>query len=400
MRNRIKVVELIYSSRIMGPAGGAGRFGIELVKNLNKEVFNPVVFSLFDFKPINNSKQDTLTLQDSPSTITGTTWDEEKPYRSFTRALKTLSKQLANKSIDIIHSHSEFGDFAALYLKQNNNVKVIIRTIHNGYPIEWRKRPLRRFLFSYLLFPIYFSNEIGVSQNIVDNLNRRLIARCLKRKATKLNNGIDLTRFEKTKFDQPKVRDSLNVSNEAVVIGSVGRLSEEKGYKYLLDAAAIVVKSLPEVYFVIIGEGRLYDSLVQKTIQLGISDNVILTGARRDIEVLHMEMDLFVSSSLWEGLSTGILESMAAKTPVVATDIPGNNELIKNNRNGLLVPPKNSKKLAETILYALNNPAFTDKYCQASFDMVKQYSIKKISRSHEILYKKALNKYNSLPISL
>jgi len=155
--------------------------------------------------------------------------------------------------------------------------------------------------------------------------------------------------------DRLAKRRGLGLKREALVVGAVGRLTKQKGYAILLDAAALVLKKLPQTRFLIIGSGELQGELKRHAQSLGINTKVIFTGARKDIEELIAVMDVFVSSSLWEGLSTAVLESMAVKVPVVATRVSGSSELIQHGRTGLLVPPGDPKSLADGIMLLLTN---------------------------------------------
>jgi glycosyltransferase involved in cell wall biosynthesis len=102
-------------------------------------------------------------------------------------------------------------------------------------------------------------------------------------------------------------------------------------------------------------------------------------------------MDLFVSASLWEGLPTVIMESMASGIPVLATDIPGSNDLIKNQENGWLVPPGDSHQLAEGIIDAILNDQLRLTFSKKSIEFVKRYSIPAVARKHLALYTNMVN---------
>jgi len=119
---------------------------------------------------------------------------------------------------------------------------------------------------------------------------------------------------------------------------------------------------------------------------LGISDHVIFTGPREDVERILTCFDLFVSASHWEGLSTVILEAMASCVPVVATDIPGNQEILEDGKSGWLVPPGNPGAMAETILWALRRPSLRRRYARQARDAVEAFSIETVSRQYERLY--------------
>jgi len=169
-------------------------------------------------------------------------------------------------------------------------------------------------------------------------------------------------------------------------VGSIGRLAEEKGYPFLLDAFARVLDSHPEVCLLLVGDGPLGPELRSHAETLGIASHVVFAGSQTDIEAIFAGLDLFVSSSLWEGLSTVLLESMAAGTPVVATDIAGTREIIRRGQNGWLVPPADAAALAQAIREALENEAARARFAGRAREDARAFSIGAIAAGHEKIY--------------
>ncbi len=232
-----------------------------------------------------------------------------------------------------------------------------------------------------------FDAEIGVAQRVVDNLNRRPVARWLGRRAILIHNALNLQRFENLHVDRRSKRRCLGLPEEGWIVGTVGRLTEQKGYALLLEAAVLVLKRLPQTHFLVIGTGELEEDLKRLAKRLRIDTKVIFTGPRTDVEELMSMMDLFVSSSLWEGLPTVLLESMAAGVPIVATQVSGNTELIQHGDAGLLVPPGDPVSLAKAILLSL-----TDRQKAISMSIVARtrvqqcFSIESVAQQHVALY--------------
>jgi glycosyltransferase involved in cell wall biosynthesis len=258
--------------------------------------------------------------------------------------------------------------------------------MHHSLQIEWVERPNRRILFTNLLLPLLCDQEIGVSQELVNQLNQRPIARLTGRKACRIYNAIDLERFKDTSMNVIKMRDNLGIPNDAFVVGTIGRLVELKGYSHLLDAASLVLRQKSNVVFIIVGNGELFEELKQQAADKDILSHVIFTGGRSDIEELLACMDLFISSSYWEALPTVILESMAAGIPIVATDIPGTRDLIHDRQNGWLVPPRDAASLAQTILNALEDLKSRQAFSDKAREDVQSFSIGVIAAEYEKIY--------------
>jgi glycosyltransferase involved in cell wall biosynthesis len=141
----------------------------------------------------------------------------------------------------------------------------------------------------------------------------------------------------------------------------------------------------------LVGHGPLWDVLRAQAAALGIADSTLFTGARSDVADLYQVMDLFVLSSLWEGLPTVVIESMAGHVPVVATDISGTRELIEPGRTGWLVPPDDSQALASAIQAALADPlARANCVAAAAEEVVPRFRFERVLASYEQLYTELL----------
>ena len=147
-----------------------------------------------------------------------------------------------------------------------------------------------------------------------------------------------------------------------------------------------MLDDIPEARFVIVGDGDDAANLKNQAARLGISDRVLFAGPRPDVEELLPTFTLFVSSSLWEGLPTVIMESMAAEVPVVATDIPGTRELGVNGAIGWLVPAADEQAIGNAILAALRDPARRDASVASARDVVQSFSIQSVAAEYAELY--------------
>ena len=382
MPARIRILQLIRNFNIESGGGGIERFGISLAQAIDPLRFQVTVCGLwnmgspFERQRIHQIKASGL------GAITCAPWDEAHPYRAFWLAYQGLQSWIKHNPVDILHCHSEFSDMAVLPFSLRR-MPAIVRTIHNR---EWSKRPLRRILLTHLLYPLLFRYEIGVSMSIVETLNHRPLARVLHKQAHCIHNAVDLSRFYNNKIDPLAKRGELGLPADVPVIGTVGRLTRQKGYSFLLDAADRVLSEIPQARFVIVGDGEGAPGLRNQADRLGIRDRVLFTGPRSDVDEILSVFDLFVSSSLWEGLPTVVMESMAAGIPVVATDIPGTRELVIDQSIGWLVEAGNEQSLGEAILSALRDPIRRAACVENARRVVQSFSIQAVAAEHEALY--------------
>jgi glycosyltransferase involved in cell wall biosynthesis len=387
MGRRIRVLQIISGFAIEGPLGGIERFGVELAQALatGGEV-ESLVCGMWAYQtPYEAGWMAQLQAQGIDAFMPAV-WEESFPYRSFWRTWQETRHHLRGQQVDIIHSHCQFGDGLALLLKRELGAKALVRTVHNEQ--EWGKRPLRHLLLTNFLYPLRFQQELGVSQQVVDNLNQRPLAKKLGRTAVLAYNALNVSRFANVRVDRVEKRRSLGIPEGSHVVGSVGRLTTQKAYDIFLEAAVEIRTQLPDVHFLIVGDGPLADDLKAQASRLSLTPYVTFAGSRSDVEELLQIMDLFVNSSRWEGLPTVMLESMAARIPVVATDVSGNRELVKDGENGRLVPPNHPAALAQAIQDMLKLPLDQrNRMCQAAYEVVhNHFSITQIAAQHQTLY--------------
>jgi L-malate glycosyltransferase len=175
----------------------------------------------------------------------------------------------------------------------------------------------------------------------------------------------------------------------APLVGNVAALAAHKGQRHLVAAAARVVRELPDTRFLIVGEGELREALERQIKDLGLERHVVLTGFRADALGLMKSFDLFVMSSLTEGLGSAILEAMAASRPVVATRAGGIPEVVRDNTTGLIVPPHDEPTLATAIVRLLQDPALRDRFGQAGRQrVVDEFSVERLVNGTASVYER------------
>jgi glycosyltransferase involved in cell wall biosynthesis len=179
--------------------------------------------------------------------------------------------------------------------------------------------------------------------------------------------------FPKTvRRDRAALRE-FGVADAAFVVGTVSRLTVVKGHAYLLEAAAILREKISDLKIVIVGGGPLEDELKRLAEAKGVSDLVVFTGPRRDLEHLYSAMDVFVFPSWFETFGNAVLEAAAYGLPVVASAVGGLLETVEDARTGILVPPRDPVALAGGILYLAQNPLLATNMGAAGRERVKRY---------------------------
>ncbi len=251
-------------------------------------------------------------------------------------------------------------------------------------PVIWHVRIADRdAVLDRLLAPL--ARAIVVNSKAVE---RRFAG--LTHKVRCIPNGVDLARFSPR---QPSagLRASLDLTEGAPVVASVGRFVAYKGYTHLLEAARLVREAAPEVHWVLVGDGELRSELEAQCRGLGLESRVHFTGWREDIPEVLALADLFVLPSLGEHFGRVLIEAMAMGRAVVATDAGGVPEVVLDGETGLLVPPAQSRALAEAVLALLRDPARARRLGEAGrLRAEAEFSLARHVETVEALYKELL----------
>lgn len=259
-----------------------------------------------------------------------------------------LRNLLIREKIQIVNSHDIGATLYAAIAARMAGIPAVIHTEHSQILTKSRYLSLYRWIFNKLV-----SYSITVSHDLEQYLMKTFGLR--PEKVGTVANGIDVEKFS-AHPDIGYLRREFNLKENETVIGMIGRLTQQKGIGTLLEAFRTLVANRSNLRLIIVGDGDLRTSLVGLSEQFGIRSKVVFTGIRQDIANLLHLFDVFVLSSLWEGQPITIMEAMAAEKPIVATDVGGNREILRNGEFGLIVPAKNPNALAKSIEILLNDP--------------------------------------------
>lgn len=179
-----------------------------------------------------------------------------------------------------------------------------------------------------------------------------------RRRSSVIYNGIDLApAIEEHRPDATMRR--LGIPSDAIVIGCVGALCHVKGQRYLIEALSLLLNRIPSAYLMLVGTGADLDALKDQVERLGCAGAVLFLGERHDVKCLLNVMDVFALPSLAEGLPLALIEAMASGVPVVASNVGGVSEAVKDGEDGLLVPSCNPAALADAIFRVCKDEELT-----------------------------------------
>ena len=251
---------------------------------------------------------------------------------------RTVKRLMLENEYLFCHCHSPIGGAIARIAGHTTKTKIIY-TAHGFHFykgssfLSWATfYPIEKWLSNYTDLLITINNE-----------DYSLAKRKFKSKKTVYipGVGIDTKLFREITTDRNEKRLEIGVKAEEILILSVGELSVRKNHMVILDA---IIHLEDNVKYYIVGQGQLKEKIERRAKELGISNRVKLLGYRNDIKELLWAADIFAFPSLQEGLPVALMEAEAARIPLVASDIRGNNDIVRNGENGYLVKVNNSKE--------------------------------------------------------
>ncbi|MBA3886298.1 MAG: glycosyltransferase family 4 protein [Acidobacteria bacterium] len=256
-----------------------------------------------------------------------------------------LSRIITQLGPDVVHAHDPHGvAMAALALSMSTQLAKPPLIAQRRVDFRLRGNALSRW--KYRQVDCFICSSDAIRRMLIEDGVR-------PPRAVTVHEGIDLGRVEHAPAAQ--LHEELWLPHNAPIVGNVAALVPHKGQKHLVAAAALVVREVPDARFVIAGEGELRESLERQIREHNLEKHVFLAGFRPDVLSLHKAFDIFVMSSVTEGLGTSLLDAMAAGKPIVATRAGGIPEVVVDGETGLLVQPRDHRGMAEALVRLLQD---------------------------------------------
>ncbi|MDP3789290.1 MAG: glycosyltransferase family 4 protein, partial [Candidatus Omnitrophota bacterium] len=290
----------------------------------------------------------------------------------------------------IVHTHTAKAGSIGRLAAKAAGVPVIVHTFH-GHVFHSYFSPSKTNLFLAIerMLASITDKIITISEKQKDEI-RQYLRLGADDKLVLIPLGFDLQKFLTDK-DESALRSELDIPKNAAVIGIVGRLTAIKDHATFLKAAKeIKARNAGKVIkFIIVGGGELKDSLMKSAAGLGLKDDVIFTGWRRDIDALYRVMDIVALTSLNEGTPVSVIEALASAKPVVTTDVGGVRDIVEDGKSGFIVKTGDINAFAGAVTTLL-----TDKDKREKFGIYgREYILKKHSK--ERLVNSIIDLYNS-----
>ena len=298
------------------------------------------------------------------------------------RALTRIRRSVRAQGTEILHTHNAVAHYQAVLATVGLGIRRVINTRH-GMGENHRSRR-REWLYMRTLA---FTDRVVL---VCEAARRAAIHRGIVAEAmtSVVPNGIVLERRPGSNAHaRESLRAALGLGASTRIIGTVGRLNWAKDQTSLIRAFRQVRASFPDTALVLIGGGELREELEGCAATEGVVDTVHFLGDRNDVPVLLRGMDLFALSSISEGYSMALLEACAAALPIVATDVGGNGEIVRDGCTGRLVPVRDPAAMADALVALLREPGKAEALGRGARNWVENHgSLESMAASYAQIY--------------
>lgn len=366
--------------------GGAERVVLDIIFNLDRKLFLPVLILL---------KKDGEYMKRLPADLKIVEISVKCSRVEIFKFSKIVRRVISQQRLNILHSHLTQINTQILladYVKKFS-IPIIVTEHNNFYKKIENKSIFKKPLYKQYLKILY--NRANLITAVSDGLknNLRDILKMHDSKIKVIYNPVDLTKIKQKVKEQPIfIRNDALVNGQRVIV-AVGRLTKQKGFDLLIKAIYLSLSKI-NIKLFILGDGELKNELKDLVDDLELGDNVFFTGFVENPWAEISRADLFVLSSRWEGFGNVIIEAMASGTPVLATECDfGPSEIIKDGENGLLVKPGDIELLSNAIVQIILKKEWNISFVENASKSIQRFSTNVIIGEYQDIYKR-FSKHN------
>jgi glycosyltransferase involved in cell wall biosynthesis len=345
--------------------GGAERIVIDIVKNINKREFEATIIVLFS--EIYCDEMYKKVIKENNISVT---FLNKKQGFDFSIIFK-LIKIFKEIRPDVIHTHT-FACIYSIFPAIFSRVPLRVHTVHS---MAKKELPWYYQKIMYLSYKMFKFVPVAISTNVKKSIMR--IYKLQPSKIPQIDNGIELTKYYKKKYD---------INKKQIKLVHVGRFQEPKNHRLLIDIFLKVRNTYPDSKLILVGDGELKFDIERKVKYLGLERSVEFTGVVSNVEDYLADADIFVLASIYEGLPLVVIEAMAAGLPVLSTNVGGISELVEDGFNGYLVDINSEEEFVTKLNRLIKDDTLRGEFSINSLEKVKEYDVKKMIKSYEELY--------------
>jgi glycosyltransferase involved in cell wall biosynthesis len=367
MHKPVKVMECIRQ----GQVGGGETHMLSLIENMDRSRFEPVVLSFTDGPMVTRLREMGVKTH-----IIHT----ERPF-DFSKWAQ-VKELLRQEQVEVVHAHGTRACSNVMWASQSLGLPVIY-TVH-GWSFHPGQSPLVRQI--RMMGEQYLTGRAAVNISVSAS-NRQTGTQYIRKfDSLVINNGIDRNKFDPARSFKD-IRQELGIPADATLVVFIARFTSHKQPLTLIKAFQSAMSGLPGGHLLLVGEGDQKDEALEIVKAAGLNERIHFQPFRQDVPDILAAADVFVLPSLWEGLPIGLLEAMAMGKAVIATDVDGTREVVKDGWNGLLIEAGNIAALSDALVKLGGDEPLRKKFSKASIETVRsEYEAGGMTRKIEEVY--------------
>jgi len=376
LKNNLKTLEKIKVLHIIKSLGrgGAEMLLPETLRLHNKELFD---FHYIYFLPWKNQMAESIRENGGKVSCFSSNGNIQLLLK-----IRSVSRYVRKHNIQLIHAHLPWAGILARIVGRMTGIPVLY-TEHNKLErYHWATRLMNLGTMNLL------TKVIAVSEDVSESIHKN--KRHLTVPIETIVNGVDIEKFNSDLFNGNAVREKLGIPSDALVVGTIAVFRFQKRLDVWMHLAAKILREIPFVHFIIVGDGPLKNELIATRQALGLKDRVHMPGLEKEVRPYLAAFDLYMMSSIFEGLPVALLEAMAMKIPVIATAAGGIKEVIRHEIDGLLSSVDRPEELVDSAILLLTHIEERMKFGEQGRKRVADYfSINKMVEELEQVYRQA-----------
>lgn len=374
--NKKKIIYIAQS------AGGVAEYLYMFLNNIEHEKYEHILILSEDYK------KQIKRFENLANKIYFVPMIRKINFKSDIISVLKIRKIIKNEKPDIVYLHSsKAGAIGRIALLFNKKIEVLYNAHGWYFNAEIGNKKRKIFAIIERILAIKTDMIINISKDEYESAIKYKIAN--KNKMCVIENGIDFRKFNNSNQYREKIRKENKISKDEIVIGVVGRISEQKDPITAIRAFKMVHDKYNNTKLMYIGSGELEKNIIKYAKENNLKEYVIITGWVNDVENYIPAIDIAILPSKWEGFGLAIVEYMACKKPVIATKIGGIQDIICDEKKGILIEKQNYVQLYEAILKYINDKELVEKITSANYKYsYDNFNIKKVVYEHEKIFSK------------
>lgn len=295
------------------------------------------------------------------------------------KALPSAVREVRKGAFDIIHAQTRVTQVMSEAILRSTGTPYVT-TCHGFFK---HRRLSRRIL------PCWGEKVIAISKSVKEHLVSDM--KVPEKKVELVYNGIDLKEYGSMhKGMRGEVLREIGIDDSTVVVGTVGRLSPVKGFKYLIEAFDMVASKRKDMSLLFVGQGPEGETLMKQAKDSGLGDKIFFIAGKRPLGEYLSAMDIFCMPSLKEGFGLAVVEAMASGKPCIVSTAGGLKEIVTDGEDGVLVVPASARGLAEAIVRVAGDPGLMERFSKSAEKRALDFSLEKSAKGTREVYRSVL----------